>query len=87
MRTWLYASGVFFSIQDKVVNGAHLPQLVADIMLFNPAAAYIELMRDLLLDHYEPRPWVWGACVFWAVFALVIGFWYFWRAEEKYGRG
>ncbi|GAA3020904.1 ABC transporter permease [Streptosporangium longisporum] len=89
MRTWLYASGVFFSIEDKVVgpDGAGLPQWVADVMYFNPAAAYIELMRDLLMQTHEPRPYIWGVCVFWAVFALLGGFWYFWRAEEKYGRG
>ncbi|MER5651184.1 ABC transporter permease [Streptosporangium sp. NPDC002524] len=89
MRTWLYASGVFFSIEDKVVGpgGAGLPQWVADVMYFNPAAAYIELMRDLLMNTHDPRPYIWAVCVFWAVFALLGGFWYFWRAEEKYGRG
>ncbi|MEV7007404.1 ABC transporter permease [Streptosporangium sp. NPDC051022] len=87
MRTWLYASGVFFYIQDKVVESAHLPQWVADLMYFNPAAAYIELMRDLLIESHPVRSWVWFTCVFWAVFALIGGFWYFWRAEEKYGRG
>ncbi|WP_084965677.1 ABC transporter permease [Thermoactinospora rubra] len=92
MRTWLYASGVFFSIQYKIVGepgggGAHLPQWVADLMYANPAAAYIEFMRDILIQHHEPRPWIWQVCVFWAVFALLFGFWFFWHAEEKYGRG
>ncbi|WP_326826182.1 ABC transporter permease [Streptosporangium sp. NBC_01639] len=88
-RTWLYASGVFFSIQDKIVVQAHLPQWVADLMYANPAAAYIELMRDLLMQSHDVQPstWVWSVCIFWAVFALIGGFWYFWRAEEKYGRG
>ncbi|GAA3442559.1 ABC transporter permease [Planomonospora venezuelensis] len=87
MRTWLYASGVFFAIGDKVVNSAGLPQWVADVMYFNPAAAYIELMRNLLIESHSTRPYIWSVCVFWAVFALIGGFWYFWRAEEKYGRG
>ncbi|SDH44783.1 teichoic acid transport system permease protein [Sinosporangium album] len=87
MRTWLYTSGVFFSIQDKVVQSAGLPQWVAEIMYANPAAAYIEAMRDILIQDHSPRPWIWFACVFWAVFALFFGFWYFWRAEERYGRG
>ncbi|WP_433246696.1 ABC transporter permease [Streptosporangium sp. CA-135522] len=86
-RTWLYASGVFFSIQDKIVVKNHLPQWVADVMYANPAAAYIELMRDLLMRTHVASSWVWSVCVFWAVFALLGGFWYFWRAEEKYGRG
>ncbi|MEU7839088.1 ABC transporter permease [Nonomuraea sp. NPDC049129] len=92
-RTWLYASGVFFSIQDRVVSGAHLPQWVANVMYLNPAASYIEWMRDILIDEYHrenghmPPTMVWVSCVFWAVFALGFGFWYFWRAEERYGRG
>lgn len=89
-RTWLYASGVFFSIQEKVVGSAELPQWVADVMYYaNPAASYIEVMRDILItksDHVPPQS-VWISCVFWAVFTLGFGFWYFWRAEERYGRG
>ncbi|GAA3625247.1 ABC transporter permease [Nonomuraea rosea] len=92
-RTWLYASGVFFSIQDKVVESAELPQWVANVMYLNPAASYIEWMREILIKshntefgHYPP-PMVWMSCVFWAVFALGFGFWYFWRSEERYGRG
>lgn len=92
-RTWLYASGVFFSIQDKVVGSAHLPQWVADVMYLNPAASFIEWMREILIATYRPEfghhppPMVWMSCVFWAVFALGFGFWYFWRSEERYGRG
>ncbi|WP_433514984.1 ABC transporter permease [Nonomuraea sp. CA-143628] len=92
-RTWLYASGVFFSIQDKVVGSAKLPQWVADVMYLNPAASYIEWMRDILIETYHPENghnppmMVVLSCVFWAVFALGFGFWYFWRAEERYGRG
>ncbi|GGK71399.1 transport permease protein [Planomonospora parontospora subsp. parontospora] len=87
MRTWLYASGVFFSIGDKVGSAENIPGWVADVMYFNPAAAYIELMRDLLMTSHAPRPYIWSVCVFWALFTLIGGFWYFWRAEEKYGRG
>ncbi|MEV1249999.1 ABC transporter permease [Nonomuraea sp. NPDC050022] len=92
-RTWLYASGVFFSIQDKVVHAAELPQWVANVMYLNPAASYIEWMRDILIKTYHPENghnppmMVVLSCVFWAVFALGFGFWYFWRAEERYGRG
>ncbi|MCG5219866.1 ABC transporter permease [Streptosporangium sp. KLBMP 9127] len=86
MRTWLYTSGVFFVIAPKIEQ-AGLPAFVADILYANPAAAYIEFMRDILISGHTPRPWIWMACVFWAVFALIVGFWYFWRAEERYGRG
>ncbi|MEU0570882.1 ABC transporter permease [Nonomuraea sp. NPDC005983] len=85
-RTWLYASGVFFSIELKVA-GAGLPDWVARVMYLNPAASFIEFARDILLNDKWPRTWVLGSCVFWAVFTLGFGFWYFWRAEERYGRG
>ncbi|MEV0390723.1 ABC transporter permease [Nonomuraea sp. NPDC050643] len=92
-RTWLYASGVFFSIQDKVVDAAQLPQWVANVMYLNPAASFIEWMREILITSHNkgyghhPPTMVWMSCVFWAVFALGFGFWYFWRSEERYGRG
>ncbi|MFC5833927.1 ABC transporter permease [Nonomuraea insulae] len=92
-RTWLYASGVFFSIQEKVVTSAELPQWVANVMYLNPAASFIEWMREILITSHNPQyghhppPMVWMSCVFWAVFALGFGFWYFWRSEERYGRG
>ncbi|WP_062346203.1 ABC transporter permease [Herbidospora yilanensis] len=87
MRTWLYASGVFFSIPDRVADLPESLAFVQYIMELNPAAAYIELMRDLLIQGHTPPQWAWTTAIFWAVFALVIGFWYFWRAEERYGRG
>jgi teichoic acid transport system permease protein len=84
LRTWLYASGVFYSIEQRT---AGLPAYLRHLLEFNPAAAYIEFMRDLLVYNRVPEQWVWVTCVFWAVFALIVGFWYFWRAEERYGRG
>ncbi|MFC4060320.1 ABC transporter permease [Planomonospora corallina] len=86
MRTWLYTSGVFFAIEQRVLS-AGLPEWVADAMYLNPAAAYIELMRDLLMKSYDAAPHIWVVCISWALIALIGGFWYFWRAEEKYGRG
>ncbi|NUR83057.1 MAG: ABC transporter permease [Nonomuraea sp.] len=98
MRTWLYASGVFFSIQYKVVGypdpatgkpvgGVGLPQWVADVMYLNPAASAIEFMRDILVYAQTPRLLVFASCMFWAVAGLAFGLWYFWRAEHTYGRG
>ncbi|MET8991321.1 ABC transporter permease [Nonomuraea wenchangensis] len=87
MRTWLYASGVFFAIHDKVVGSAGLPEWVATAMYLNPAASFIEFMRDLLLSRHTPPSTVWLSCLCWALVTLVGGFWYFWRAEDRYGRG
>jgi teichoic acid transport system permease protein len=84
LRTWQYASGVFFSI---TVVTADLPAAVRVLLQVNPAAVYIELVRDALITTHETYWFAWPLAVAWAVVAFVGGFWYFWRAEEAYGRG
>jgi teichoic acid transport system permease protein len=87
MRTWMYASGVLYSVENFA---RHLPQFWAEVMLANPLLVYIELMRLALLDTApiaSPplRLWLLGAG--WAVVVFVGGFLYFWRGEQDYGRG
>ncbi|GHH50931.1 teichoic acid transport system permease protein [Streptomyces candidus] len=87
MRTWMYASGVMFSIPEMLDK--HSP-LVADILQWNPAAVYMDLIRFALIDGYgadKLPPHVWLAALLWAVVVGVLGFVYFWKAEERYGRG
>jgi teichoic acid transport system permease protein len=126
LRTWMYMSGVLFNISTIKSVGPHFRALLE----LNPAAIYIWLMRNSLLESqrqsepgfkpfnaarcaiwniqghglhptqaqledsaYCPRNnlvdphhfWYYGAA--WAVVALVVGFWFFWRAETRYGRG
>lgn len=87
MRTWMYASGVMFSIPVML---ADKPQWVANVLQWNPAAIFMDLMRFALIDGYgsENLPdHVWAAAVGWAALFAVGGFVYFWKAEERYGRG
>ncbi|MEW2633629.1 ABC transporter permease [Streptomyces sp. NPDC048389] len=87
MRTWLYASGVMFSIPVML---ADKPAWIADVLQYNPAAIYMDLMRFALIDGYgsENLPsHVWAAGLGWAVLIGFAGFVYFWKAEERYGRG
>ncbi|MFJ8934256.1 ABC transporter permease [Streptomyces sp. NPDC102365] len=87
MRTWMYASGVMFSI--PVMLEEH-PKWIADILQWNPAAIYMDLMRFALIDGYGSEnlpPHVWAVAGGWAVLVAVGGFVYFWKAEERYGRG
>ncbi|MER6413799.1 ABC transporter permease [Streptomyces humidus] len=87
MRTWMYASGVMFSIP---VFLADKPQWAANILQWNPAAVYMDLMRFALIEGYgaENLPeHAWALAGGWAVLIAVGGFVYFWRAEERYGRG
>jgi len=84
LRTWLYLSGVVFSLATFTANK---PEWISFVLSFNPAAVYIELVRDSLLTSYSVAPITWAYAVFWAFVTLIGGFVYFWKAEERYGRG
>jgi ABC-type polysaccharide/polyol phosphate export permease len=115
---------VIFSIQAIVLLGknrlltVHHPTLI-HLLQINPAAVYITLVRNALLQSQPgSKPfsaancasyragggarnitdiaychpivsntglWLYGAG--WALVTLVIGFFVFWRAETRYGRG
>ncbi|MCF0089253.1 teichoic acid transport system permease protein [Streptomyces griseoaurantiacus] len=87
MRTWMYASGVMFSI-THMLKGR--PEWIADVLQVNPAAVYMDLMRFALIDEYGSSnlpSHVWAIALFWAVVLFAGGFVFFWKAEERYGRG
>ncbi|MBQ1097342.1 ABC transporter permease [Streptomyces sp. NPDC054844] len=87
MRTWMYASGVMFSIPIMLEDQ---PAWLADVLQWNPAAVYMDLIRFALIDGYGSEhlpPHVWAVALGWAVVLAVGGFVYFWKAEERYGRG
>ncbi|CAL9434682.1 hypothetical protein SUDANB38_02139 [Streptomyces sp. enrichment culture] len=89
LRTWMYASGVMWSIQH-VLAGRDLPRLVELALQYNPAALYIDLVRFALIDSFTAAqlpPHVWAAAACWALAAFAGGFIWFWQAEETYGRG
>ncbi|MGW1770838.1 ABC transporter permease [Streptomyces sp. NPDC002104] len=86
-RTWMYASGVMFSITTQLEGK---PQWIADVLQWNPAAIYMDLIRFALIDGYGREnlpPHVWAFAVGWALLLGIGGFVYFWKAEERYGRG
>ena len=87
MRTWMYGSGVMFSIPVML---ADQPAWIADVLMYNPAAIYMDLIRFALIDGYDSAnlpPHVWIAALAWAALVGLAGFVYFWKAEERYGRG
>jgi teichoic acid transport system permease protein len=90
LRTWMYISGVMWSI-DKLTGGHKgLPSWVAPVLKANPSAVYIDLMRFSLIDSFHASQLpahVWVIATGWALVAGVGGFIYFWKAEETYGRG
>jgi teichoic acid transport system permease protein len=87
-RTWLYASGIFFSLPAKLTQ-ADAPDWVIQVLAFNPISAYIDIIRRSLLEEHEVNqlPHAWAIAIGWSVVVLAGGFVYFWRAEDRYGRG
>ncbi|WP_350278465.1 ABC transporter permease [Kribbella sp. HUAS MG21] len=87
-RTWLYASGIFFSLPGKL-SEVEAPGWVTQLLAFNPISAYIDIVRRSLLDEHEPNqlPHAWPIAIVWSFVMLAAGFWYFWQAEDRYGRG
>jgi teichoic acid transport system permease protein len=87
LRTWMYLSGVMYSLSSKA---KHMPELVQTLLPLNPAAVYIDLIRFALIDSFRSDqlpPHIWALAVGWALLVGAGGFVYFWRAEETYGRG
>ncbi|MCB5906058.1 ABC transporter permease [Streptomyces pinistramenti] len=90
MRTWMYASGVMYNLTEQL-RGKHAPEWLINTLASNPASVYIDLMRFSLINHgfnkADLPPHVWALALGWAVVAGALGFVYFWKAEERYGRG
>lgn len=87
MRTWMYASGVMFSIPVMLEDK---PAWIADVLQYNPAAIHMDLVRFALIDGYGSSnlpAHVWLVALVWSVLLGIVGFVYFWKAEERYGRG
>ncbi|MEY9842649.1 ABC transporter permease [Streptacidiphilus sp. EB103A] len=87
MRTWMYTSGVFWSVTTFT---RHAPHWVAVILNANPALIFNNLMRYALMDSVSASSLpahVWLSTVAWSLVVGVGGYFFFWRAEEEYGRG
>ncbi|GAA3303150.1 hypothetical protein GCM10020295_50980 [Streptomyces cinereospinus] len=90
LRTWMYVSGVMWSIDHLISRHDDLPGWVGPVLQANPAAVYIDLMRFALIDSFRASQLpdhVWMLATGWALLAGIGGFIYFWKAEETYGRG
>ncbi|WP_084265052.1 ABC transporter permease [Actinomadura macra] len=99
MRTWLYMSGVIFSLPSLMKPGSKLAEhpWAAELLKANPGYVYVELSRHALLGKYRDyvdkalpshsTAQLWIYALAWAGVALVGGFMFFYRAEERYGRG
>jgi teichoic acid transport system permease protein len=87
IRTWMYFSGVFYSLRDFT---GHAPHWAVAVLEANPGLLYLSLVRYALIDTVSSSalpPHVWPLALGWALLAGVGGFIFFWKAEESYGRG
>jgi teichoic acid transport system permease protein len=88
-RTWLYASGVMFFLPYQLTK-IDAPFWVVDLLQANPAAVYMDLIRFAFIDGYPTSalpPHVWALALGWGLLAGIGGFVFFWKSEERYGRG
>ncbi|MEO3773178.1 ABC transporter permease [Micromonospora sp. B9E7] len=87
LRTWMYGSGVLYSVSLF----ERLPAWATTLVQYNPLLVYIELARYTLLEEApllnESLTQLWLVGAGWALVAGVGGFIYFWRGEQEYGRG
>jgi teichoic acid transport system permease protein len=87
MRTWMYMSGVFYSI---TVFTNHAPHWASQILQANPILDYIALIRYGLIDSQPTSSLphhAWPLALGWAVVVGIGGYVFFWKSEEEYGRG
>lgn len=88
MRTWLYASAVFYSVETF---DEYLTPIAAEILKANPLLVYIQLARMALLPSpamsLNDQILLWGIGSAWALVVGFGGFVFFWRGERGYGRG
>lgn len=97
LRTWLYFSGVIYSLSALIKSSKiHEHPWVGHVLQANPAYVYVELCRLSLMNSYrgyihdtlhERTTHLWWYGLGWALVMSVVGFAFFFRAEERYGRG
>jgi len=84
MRFGMFGSGVVFPI-TRYVHGSHFWTVV---LTYQPFAVYINLARQVIM-HDPTLPITmstWVMAIFWAALFFTVGFVFFWRGEERYGR-
>lgn len=80
-RGWFYASGVFFSVERY----ATVPE-VQSVMEANPAYRFLEAIRGVVLQGVVPPLAEWAVLMAWSFGTLLVGFFFFWAAEDRYVR-
>lgn len=80
-QAWFFLSGIMFSV-ERFKN----EPIVYDLMKINPAYVFLTSVRKVTIYGELPTLTAWGLMFAWTFGAFIVGFIYFWRAEEKYVR-
>ncbi len=90
LRTWMYASGVMFPLEPMLRGNTSAPGWAVELLQANPAAVFMDLMRYSFIDAYtvaDIPPHAWALALGWGLLIGIGGFVFFWKSEERYGRG
>jgi teichoic acid transport system permease protein len=90
-RFVFYTTGIFFSVEKRFGPTKSDPNghpLIIKISDYQPIHEFLSLVRGALLrgSAYEIDMRYWLYAGIWSVGLLMFGTWFFWRAEERYGR-
>lgn len=81
-RVAFYSSGIFFSVDT--ISGVN--PILGFLLEANPIHIFLKIARSILVTGYSATHLDWILAASWAVGTMLVGFIFFWRAEEKYGR-
>lgn len=79
VRAWFFGSGIFFSI-DRFVDHPTLHSM----MTANPGYIFISSVRSVVLRGEVPETSSALAMLAWGIIPLIIGVFFFWKAENRY---
>ncbi|MGO4145607.1 ABC transporter permease [Paenarthrobacter sp. YAF11_1] len=81
LRAWMYGSAVFYSYERFVSD----PSVLA-VLKLNPLFNVIDIVRNCVLYDTLPAWESWASLAVASLVALMVGFVFFWKGEETYGR-
>jgi teichoic acid transport system permease protein len=97
VRFFFYTTGIFFSIESRFGSRPPTPAepegydgqpWLVTLTDYQPVHEFLSLARSALLQGpgygFNGTYWVYASL--WTVVLFVFGVWFFWRAEERYGR-
>lgn len=80
-QAWFFLSGVMYTA-DRF---DHLP-VAQELMTHNPGYIFLTAVRDTTIYGTSPSSGTWLSLFAWSIGTFVVGFVFFWAAEEKYVR-